>query len=202
MIFVINEDNPQKRFIEKARAVLDDGGIIIFPTDTVYAYGCDIRDKRAIERIYRLKKMERKKPISFIFSSLSEISSYTRNISDEHFKIMKKALPGPYTFILNASKLVPGIVVTNQKTIGVRIPDHKIPQELVRALGRPILATSINTSEGEYLINPEDLEKVFRNEVDLVLDAGPKISSPSTVVDMSGGGIEIIREGKGELFFT
>ncbi|HPS57811.1 MAG TPA: L-threonylcarbamoyladenylate synthase [Spirochaetota bacterium] len=202
MIFVINEDNPQKRFIEKARVILEDGGIIIFPTDTVYAYGCDIKDKRAIERIYRLKKMDRKKPISFIFSSLSEINAYTRNISDEHFKIMKKALPGPYTFILNASKLVPGIVVTNQKTIGVRIPDHNIPLDLVRALGRPILATSINTSEGEYLINPEDLEKVYRNEVDLVLDAGPKISSPSTVVDMSKGGVEIIREGKGELFFT
>ena len=202
MIFVINEDNPQKRFIEKAKTILEDGGIIIFPTDTIYAYGCDIRDKRAIERIYRLKKMDKKKPLSFIFSSLSEISAYTRNISDEHFKIMKKALPGPYTFILNASKLVPGIVVTNQKTIGVRIPDHNIPLDLVRALGRPVLTTSINTSEGEYLINPGDLEKVFRNEVDLVLDAGPKISSPSTVVDMSKGGVEIIREGKGELFFT
>ena len=202
MIFVINEDNPQKRFIEKAKTILEDGGIIIFPTDTIYAYGCDIRDKRAIERIYRLKKMDKKKPLSFIFSSLSEISAYTRNISDEHFKIMKKALPGPYTFILSASKLVPGIVVTNQKTIGVRIPDHNIPLDLVRALGRPVLATSINTSEGEYLINPCDLEKVFRNEVDLVLDAGPKVSTPSTVVDMSKGGVEIIREGKGELFFT
>ena len=202
MIFIINEDNPQKRFIEKTRAVLEDGGIIIFPTDTVYAYGCDIKDKRAIERIYRLKKMDRKKPISFIFSSLSEISSYARNISDESFKIMKKALPGPYTFILNASKLVPGIVVTNQKTLGVRIPDHNIPLELVRTLGRPILATSINTSEGEYLINPGDLEKVYRNDVDLVLDAGPKVSSPSTVIDMSKGRIDIVREGKGELFFT
>ena len=202
MIFVINEQNPQKRFIMKAKEVMENGGIIIFPTDTVYAYGCDIRDKKAIEKIYWLKKMNRKKPISFIFSGLSEISSYTRNISDEHFKIMKKALPGPYTFILNASKLVPNIVMTNQKTIGVRIPDHSIPLSLVREMGRPILATSINTAEGEYLINPGDLEKVYRNEVDLVLDAGPKISTPSTVVDMSGGGIEILREGRGELFFT
>lgn len=202
MIFVINEQNPQMRFIMKAKEVMEDGGIIIFPTDTVYAYGCDIKDKKAIERIYWLKKMNRKKPISFIFSGLSEISSYARNISDEHFKIMKKALPGPYTFILNASKLVPSIVMTNQKTIGVRIPDHNIPRELVKAMGRPILATSINTADGEYLINPADLEKIYRNEVDLVLDAGPKVSSPSTVVDMSRGDIEIIREGKGELFFT
>ncbi len=186
----------------KAAEVMEDGGIIIFPTDTVYAYGCDINDKRAIEKIYRLKKMDRKKPISFIFSSLSEISSYTRNISAESFKIMKKALPGPYTFILNASKLVPGIVTTNQKTIGVRIPDHNIPLELVKSLGRPILVTSINTPDGEYLIDPKDLEKVYRNEVQLVLDAGPKISSPSTVVDLSGDSIEIIRKGKGELFFT
>jgi len=202
MIFVINEQNPQKRFIQKALEVMEDGGIIVFPTDTVYAYGCDIKDKRAIERIYRIKKMDRKKPISFVFSSLSEISAYTRNISDEHFKIMKKAFPGPYTFILNASKLVPSIVMTNQKTIGVRIPDHNVPIELVRALGRPVLVTSVNTSEGEYVIEPGNIEKIHRNEVDLVLDAGPRESSPSTVVDFSSGGIEIIREGKGELFFT
>ncbi len=202
MIFVINEKNPQARLINKTKEVLEGGGIIIFPTDTVYAYGCDIKDKRAIERIYRLKKMDKKKPLSFIFTDISEISEYVRNVSDDAFKIMKKSFPGPYTFIFKASKLVPSIVVTNQKTIGVRIPDHNIALDIVRALGRPILATSVFNLSGEYLIDPRELEKVYRNEVDLVIDAGPKPAEPSTVVDLSGDTFEVLREGKGELFFT
>lgn len=202
MIFVINENNPQARLINKVKEVLEEGGVIVFPTDTVYAYGCDIKDKRAIEKIYRLKKMDKKKPLSFIFTDISEISEYVRNVSDDAFKIMKKAFPGPYTFIFKASKLVPKIVVTNQKTIGVRIPENNIALDIVRALGRPILATSVFNLSGEYLIDPKELEKVFRNEVDLVIDAGPKPAEPSTVVDLSEDVIEVIREGKGELFFT
>lgn len=202
MIFVINEQNPQARLINKTRDLLEEGGIIVFPTDTVYAYGCDIKDKRAIERIYRLKRMDKKKPLSFIFPDISSVNDYVRNISTDAFKIMKKALPGPYTFIFHASKLVPKIVVTNQKTIGVRIPDNNIALELVKALGRPILATSVYTENGEYIVDPQDLEKVYRNEVDLVIDSGPKISSPSTVVDFTGDSPLVIREGKGELFFT
>jgi len=201
MIFVINEKNPQHRLIQKVRDCLEDGGIIVFPTDTVYAYGCDIKDKRAIERIYRLKKLDKRKPLSFIFTDISEISEYVRNVSDDAFKIMKKAFPGPYTFIFKASKLVPKIVMTNQKTIGVRIPDNNIALEIVRSLGRPILATSVFTLSGDYLIDPRELEKVYRNEVDIVIDAGPKIAEPSTVVDFSEDKIEIIREGKGEIFF-
>lgn len=202
MIFVINEQNPQARLIQKTKELLEEGGVIVFPTDTVYAYGCDIKDKRAIERIYRLKKMDRKKPLSFIFSDISSVNDYVRNISTDAFKIMKKGLPGPYTFIFHASKLVPKIVLTNQKTIGVRIPDNNIALDLVRALGRPILATSVYTSAGEYIVDPQDLEKVSRNEVDLVIDAGPKVSTPSTVVDFTGDTYTVLREGKGELFFT
>lgn len=202
MIFVINEKNPQARLINKVKEVLEEGGVIVFPTDTVYAYGCDIKDKRAIEKIYRLKKMDKKKPLSFIFTDISEISEYVRNVSDDAFKIMKKALPGPYTFIFKASKLVPKIVVTNQKTIGVRIPDNNIAVDIVRALGRPILATSVFNMSGDYLIDPRELEKIYRHEVDLVIDAGPKPAEPSTVVDLSEDEIEIIREGKGEIFFT
>lgn len=202
MIFVINEQNPQARLIGKAKEILDQGGVIVFPTDTVYAYGCDIKDKRAIEKIYRLKKMDRKKPLSFIFPDISSANDYVRNISTGAFKIMKKAFPGPYTFIFHASKLVPKIVVTNQKTIGVRIPDNNIALDLVKALGRPILATSVYTATGEYIVDPHDIEKVSRNDVDLVIDAGPKVSIPSTVVDFTGDSLNVIREGKGELFFT
>jgi len=202
MIFVINEQNPQKRLIRKAVDVLEDGGVIIYPTDTVYAYGCDISQKKAIERIYRIKKINKKKPLSFIFTDISSINEYVRNISDQAYKIMRKALPGPYTFIFKASRLVPNIVTTNQKTIGVRIPDNQIALELVRTLGRPILSASVNTLEGDYVVDPRELETVYRNEVDLVIDAGPRESEVSTIVDFSEGTAVIIREGKGEIFFA
>ncbi len=201
MIFVIHELNPQKRLIDKAVDILRQGGVIIFPTDTVYAYGCDISDKRAIEKIYWIKQIGRNKPLSFIFSDISEISEYVRNISDRAFKIMKKALPGPYTLVFKATKLVPKIAITNQKTIGVRIPKNNIALDLVRTLGRPIMCASVNTVNGEYIVEPRDLEAIYRNEVDLVIDAGPKISEPSTVVDLTEGEPVIIREGKGEIFF-
>jgi tRNA threonylcarbamoyl adenosine modification protein (Sua5/YciO/YrdC/YwlC family) len=201
MIFIINEQNPQKRLIHKAVEVLREGGVIIYPTDTVYAYGCDINDKRAIEKIYWIKKIGRNKPLSFIFSDISEISDYVRNISDRSFKIMKRAFPGPYTLIFKATKLVPKVAITNQKTIGVRIPDDNIAMALVRTLGRPIMSASVNTANGEYIVEPKDLEKIYRNEVDLVIDAGPKISEPSTIIDLTEGVPVIIREGKGEIFF-
>jgi len=201
MIFVINEQNPQTRLIEKAVEVLKEGGVIIFPTDTVYAYGCDINDKHAIEKIYWIKRIGRNKPLSFMFSDISGISEYARNISDRAYKIMKKAFPGPYTLIFKATKLVPRIAITNQKTIGVRIPDNNIALELVRALGRPIMSASVNSVSGEYIVEPKDLEKIYRNEVDLVIDAGPKVSEPSTVVDLTEGEPVILREGKGEIFF-
>ena len=201
MIFFINEQNPHVRLIKKAVQVLLEGGVIIFPTDTVYAYGCDINDKRAIEKIYHIKRIPKNKPLSFIFSNISEISNYARNISDRAFKIMKKAFPGPYTLIFKATKLVPRIAITNQKTIGVRIPDNRVALDLVRALGRPILAASVSTTAGEYIIEPHELEKVYRNEVDMVIDAGPKISEPSTVIDLTEGVPVIVRKGKGEIFF-
>lgn len=202
MIFVINPDNPQKRLITKARDILVQGGVIVYPTDTVYAYGCDINDKRAIEKIYRIKKIDKKKPLSFIFQDISSINDYVRNISDRAYKIMKKAFPGPYTFIFNASKLVPNIVITNQKTIGVRIPDNNIALDLVRALERPILSASINTPSGEYIFDPRAIDHVDRNLIDLVIDAGPIKPDPSTVVDFTDGTPRVIRQGKGEIFFT
>ncbi len=202
MIFVINEQHIQKRLIHKARDILEQGGVIIYPTDTVYAYGCDMTDKRAVERIYWLKKIPRNKPLSFVFADVADLHEYVRNISDQAFKIMKKAFPGPYTFIFKASKLVPKIAITNQKTIGVRIPANDVALELVRALGRPIITASVNTVAGSYIVEPADLERVYRNEVDLVVDCGPRVSEPSTIVDFSEGEMKIVRRGKGELFFA
>ncbi|MBN1532545.1 MAG: threonylcarbamoyl-AMP synthase [Spirochaetes bacterium] len=201
MIVEIHEKNPQQRFIERARLVLEQGGVIIYPTDTVYAYGCDALNKRAIEKIYWIKKIGNKKPLSFIFSDIAGINSYVLPMSDQAFKIMKRAFPGPYTMILRASKLVPKVAITHQKTIGVRIPDNNVALALVRALGRPVISASVSTVTGEYIIEPKDLEKMYRNEVDMVLDAGPKAPEPSTVIDFTGGAPEVVRRGKGEVFF-
>ena len=200
-VFEINEQNPQKRLIDKAVEVLQKGGVIVYPTDTVYAYGCDISIKNAIERIYSIKKIPKNKPLSFIFSNISSMHEYVRNVSDPAFKIMKRAFPGPYTFIFKASKLVPKIAITNQKTIGVRIPDNNIALALVAALGRPLLSAGVSTEEGSYIIEPSDLEKRHKNEVDIIIDCGPKISEPSTIIDFSDDDMKIIRHGKGELFF-
>jgi tRNA threonylcarbamoyl adenosine modification protein (Sua5/YciO/YrdC/YwlC family) len=201
MIVEIHEKNPQQRFIDRARQVLERGGVIVYPTDTVYAYGCDVLNKKAIEKIYWIKKIGNKKPLSFIFADIAGINSYVLPIPDHAFKIMKRAFPGPYTMIFRASKLVPKVAITHQKTIGVRIPDNNVALELVRALGRPVISASVSTSTGEYIIEPKDLEKMYRNEVDLVLDAGPKVSEPSTVIDFTGGAPEVVRRGKGEVFF-
>jgi len=201
MILAIHDKNPQQRLVEQVCRVLDKGGIIIYPTDTVYAYGCDSANRHAIEQIYRLKKFDKKKPLSFIFRDISSINGYAKNVSNDAFKIMKKAMPGPYTFIFSAAKMVPTILATNRKTIGVRIPDNKIAQALVASLGRPIMSASVNNIDGEYVTRPVMLEKVYKNEVDIIIDSGPIVSEPSTVVDFSGPFPEIIRYGKGEVFF-
>jgi len=200
MIFNVNEDNPQKRLISQTVDILKKGGVIIYPTDTVYAYGCDPTQKKAIEKIYRLKNSNQKKPLSFIFKELGWIHEYVDRLPDSAFKAIKKLLPGPYTFILKGSKLIPKIVLTKQKTVGVRIPKNNIAIAIVEMLGRPILSASINNVEGEFIIEPQDLEKVYKNDVDLIIDSGPKGIEPSTIVDFTDG-IEIIREGKGDISY-
>lgn len=199
MIFQINEQNPQKRFINKTVDILEAGGVIIYPTDTVYAYGCDICSKSAIEKVYHLKKIDRKKPLSFIFTDISQIHQYVRNISNEAFKSLKKNTPGPYTFIFQASKTVPKLVLTKQKTVGIRIPENNIALDIVSALGRPILSAGINKEDGEYIVEPFELEKKYRNDIDLVIDAGAKKSGVSTIVDYSTGKRKIVREGLGSI---
>jgi tRNA threonylcarbamoyl adenosine modification protein (Sua5/YciO/YrdC/YwlC family) len=198
-ILQINNENPQKRFITKAAEVLESGGVILYPTDTVYAFGCDIAEKGAIERIYRIRHIEHSKPLSFIFSDISQISTYVRNMSDAAYKVMKRVLPGPYTFIFEASKLVPKFVLTKQKTVGVRIPDHPVCREIVRQLGRPVISASARGPENEFILEPGDIERVYLNQLDLVLDCGRIRPEPSTVVDFSEGKGIIIRQGKGQI---
>lgn len=193
-------ENPDMRKVSRIVDVLRDGGIIIYPTDTVYGMGCDIHNQRAIERIARIKGIKPKHHnFSFICYDLSNISEYTRALSTPVFKIMKKALPGPYTFILEANNNVPKILNSNKKTVGIRVPDHAIPRLLVKELGSPILTTSIRDDDDviEYSTDPELIFEKFRDLVDVVIDGGYGNNVASTILDCTGDDIEVVREGLG-----
>lgn len=182
---------------------LREGGIIVYPTDTVYALGCDITKQRAIENICRLKKIRPEDSnFSFVCSDLSHLSEYTRPIPNHVFRIMKKALPGPYTFILEANNNVPKLLKHNKKTVGIRVPDHFICKSIVEELGNPLISTSlVDTSDDilEYFSDPEVIHEQYGREVDMVIDAGFGNIYPSTIIDCSGDEIEVVREGLGTL---
>lgn len=188
------------RKVSRIVDILREGGIIIYPTDTVYGLGCDIHNQRAIERIARIKGIKPKHHnFSFICYDLSNISEYTRALSTSVFKIMRRALPGPYTFILEANNNVPKILNSNKKTVGIRVPDHSIPRLLVKELGSPILTTSIRDDDEviEYSTDPELIFEKFRDLVDVVIDGGYGNNVASTILDCTGDEIEVVREGLG-----
>src|SRR3990167_7698239 len=198
MRIVINRDFPQHRLIKKVVQILKDGGVIAYPTDTIYGIGCDIFNKKGIEKIYQIKKREKNKPMSFICADLSDISQYAI-VSNYAYRIMKRSLPGPYTFILEASSITPKKIMSKKKTVGIRIPDHKICLAVVKELGHPLITTSANISTEEELNNPDDIEDKLGSSLDLIIDEGPLISEPSTIVDLTGDSPIILREGKGEI---
>ena len=194
----INSQNPQMRLIRKAVDILLQGGIIIYPTDTVYGLGCDLSNKKGIERIYELKRRNRKQPLSFICSDLKHISQYAK-VTDYAYKTMKRLLPGPYTFILEASRLVPKIILPKRSTTGIRVPDNQICLDLIKELGQPIISTSVKTEDGEDLGTPYEIEERFGRMVDLIIDGGIIIPEPSSVISLVDDNIEIIRNGKGDV---
>jgi len=194
----INSQNPQLRLIRKAVDILRQGGIIIYPTDTVYGLGCDLSNKKGIERIYELKRRNRKQPLSFICSDLKHISQYAK-VTDYAYKTMKRLLPGPYTFILEASRLVPKIILPKRSTTGIRVPDNQICLELIKELGQPIISTSVKSADGEDLGAPYEIEERFGRMVDLIIDGGIIIPEPSSVISLVDDNIEIIRNGKGDV---
>ncbi|HAR99325.1 MAG TPA: threonylcarbamoyl-AMP synthase [Syntrophus sp. (in: bacteria)] len=198
MIVSINRQNPQMRLIRKAVDILRQGGIIVYPTDTFYGLGCDLFNKRGIERIYDIKRRSRKQPFSFICADLKEISRYAR-VSDYAYKTMRRLLPGPYTFILEASRLVPKIILPKRLTTGIRVPDDAICLALVRELGQPIISTSVSDERGEILNSPQEIDKKFRHCVDLVIDGGMLVSEPSSVISLVDDRVEVIRTGKGDV---
>lgn len=180
---------------------LKDGGVIIFPTDTIYALGCDILRPRAIDRIAQIKGIRKEKAnFSFLCHDLSQLSDYTKPISNEVFKLMKSTLPGPFTYILNANNNVPNIFQSKKKTVGIRIPDNKIPLQIIRELGNPIMSTSVHDEDEiiEYSTDPGLIHEKFEKSVDIVIDGGYGDNEPSTIVDCTGDEIVILREGKGK----
>lgn len=200
MLIKLYEQNPNPREVAKVMEILRDGGIIIYPTDTVYAMGCDALNVRAIERICKMKGIDPQKTnLSIICYDLSTISEYAK-VSNTEFKLMKRNLPGPFTFILNATNSLPKIY-KNRKEVGIRVPDNNIIRTLVNELGNPILTTSVRDKDDimEYSTDPELIEEEYGNLVDAVIDGGYGGLEPSTIVDCTGEEIQIVRQGKGVL---
>ncbi len=198
MILSINSDNPQLRLIKKAVEVLKEGGIIVYPTDTVYGMGCDLFNKQGIERIYELKRRNKKEPLSFICADLKDISNYAL-VSNYAYKTMRRLLPGAYTFVLEASRLVPKILLTKRRTVGIRVPDNKICLSLVTELGHPLINTSAKLEADEVLSDPFEIERKFKNNVNLVIDGGILASDQSSVISLIDDVPQVLRVGKGDV---
>jgi len=200
MVIKIHPENPERRLIDKAVSVLQTGGILIYPTDTVYGIGCSVESKNAIEKIYLIKRQRHDKPFSFVCSDLKHISEYA-HVSNAAFKVMKHLIPGPYTFILPAAKMkhLPRILVSRRKTVGIRVPNSPIILALVEIFGHPILSTSVSLENGELINDPEIIIQKFRNQVEMIIDGGILTSDPSSVIDLTDETPRIIRAGAGDL---
>jgi len=204
MLIRIYNDNPNSKYIRQIVQLLENGGIIIYPTDTVYAMGCDIRATKSIEKIARFKNLNPQNPeLSLIFHDMSQLSEFTVIHDNNIFKLLKRNLPGPFTFIVQANNQIPKLFKNKKKTVGIRIPDNNIVLELVRELGRPIITTSIHDPDEviEYTTDPELIYEKYRDFADAVIDGGFGNNEASTVVDCTGEEIEILRQGLGILVF-
>jgi tRNA threonylcarbamoyl adenosine modification protein (Sua5/YciO/YrdC/YwlC family) len=199
MRVTIHHDTPEPRYVRKAVEILRDGGIVIYPTDTVYGLGCSVENKNAIERIHMIKRQRPDKPFSFVCSDLTHIAEYAQ-VSNMAFKTMKHLIPGPYTFILPAARMkqLPKILISRRKTVGIRVPDSPLTQALVRELGHPILSTSVTGEDGEVLTDPDVIADRLNNVVQMILDAGELHAHTSTVIDLTGERPEVIRRGAGD----
>ena len=198
MILKINQYNPQHRLIMKIVDVLKNGGIVVYPTDTYYGIGCDIMNKKAIEKIYQIKQRDKSKPFSFICSDLKNISRYAK-VSNYAYKTMKRLLPGPYTFILEGSKLVPKMMLTKRKTAGIRVPENPICLTLVKELGNPVITTSATMPDGTIFHDASLIHDYFGNRVDAVVDGSIVPGSPSSIIMLIDDIPEVIRKGLGDV---
>ncbi len=198
MILQINPTHPQPRHIARVVEILRSDGVIVYPTDTVYGLGCDIRSKKALDRVRRIKRMDNKRHLSFVFADLKAISEYAQ-VDDPSYKILRRYLPGPYTFVLRATRLVPRIVLTKRQEVGIRIPDNKICQALLAELGHPILSSSVRLPDDQLLDDPKEIAKIYKGQVDLVVDGGVFLPQPSSIVSLLDETPQVMREGKGDV---
>jgi tRNA threonylcarbamoyl adenosine modification protein (Sua5/YciO/YrdC/YwlC family) len=198
--YFVHPQNPQKVVIRRAVEALIDGGVIIYPTDTVYGIGCDITKKQAIERIVKIKSRTPKKPFSFICCDLKQASQYAGISNFAHY-ILKRFLPGPYTFVLPAAHNAPKLLQSKQRSVGVRIPNNAVALELVKGLGSPIVSTSANLSDDKVLTTPEELMEQFSRHVDMILECGQLFDTPSTIISLLDDQAEIIRKGAGDVSY-
>jgi tRNA threonylcarbamoyl adenosine modification protein (Sua5/YciO/YrdC/YwlC family) len=198
VLLEINPINPQQRKIDRVVDLLKKGGVIAYPTDTIYGIGCDITNKKAIERVYQIKQWPKHKPFSFICSDLKNISHYAK-VSNYAYKTMRRLLPGPYTFILQGSNQVPKMMLTKRKTAGIRVPAHPICHSLINTLGNPVISTSAATPEGELFNEPWLIDDYFGKRLDLVIDGGPVPGEPSSVVSLIGDEPDVLRAGLGDI---
>ena len=198
MLININPINPQERLIRRVADALRQGGIIAYPTDTYYGIGCDIMNKKAIEKIYQIKQRNKNKPFSFICSGLKNISRYAK-VSNYAYRTMKRLLPGPYTFILEGSKMVPKMMLTKRKTAGIRVPDNQICIDLIRQLGNPIISTSATLPNNDILHDPSLIHEHLNSRLDFVIDGGPVPGNPSSVISLIHDEPIVLREGLGDV---
>jgi len=198
MIFALNSQNPQVRFIKKIVEALRNGGIIIYPTDTVYGIGCDLFNKKSIEKIYQIARRSTEQPLSFICPDLKDISTYA-NVSDFAYRVLKRHLPGPYTFILEATRLVPKIIMPKRRTVGIRVPNDNICLSILKEFGHPIISATVKDEMGEPLSDPREIYKRFGHTVDIVADGGNIAPDESTVISLIDDQFLIIRQGKGDI---
>jgi len=196
-ILEIDPSHPQPRVVERAVSVLSSGGLLAYPTDTYYGIGCDLFDKRAIERIYQLKQLPKTHELSFICSDLAEVSRYAM-VENTAYRVLRRKAPGPFTFVLPATRLVPDLVLRRQKTVGVRVPGSPIALALVKALAHPVVSSSAATPGGEVLIDARDIKDQLGHGLDLILDGGYRASEPSSIVDLTGPEPRVVRQGKGD----
>lgn len=204
MFIKIYEENPNPKNIDQVVDILKKGGVIIYPTDTIYGIGCDITNQKAIERVCQIRGIKKEKAnLSFICNDLTSISQYTKPLDNATFRLLKRSLPGPFTYIFNASSQVPKLLSSKKKTVGIRVPDNNIAREIVKELGNPIISTSIHDDDEviEYSTDPELIYEKYGTIVDAVIDGGYGKNVPSTVVDCTTGDFDVIRQGEGDLAF-
>jgi tRNA threonylcarbamoyl adenosine modification protein (Sua5/YciO/YrdC/YwlC family) len=197
-ILEVDMEHPSPRHVQRAVEVLERGGLLAYPTDTYYGLGCDLSSKKGIERLYQLKGRDKKKPLSFLCPDLSDVARYA-HVSNFAYRTMKGLTPGAFTFILEATRLVPDLMMTKQKQVGIRVPDAPLVRELTRALGRPLVTTSATNTEGVPLTDAKDIKEELGHGLDLILDGGVTLNEPSTVISLIGDTLEILRQGKGRL---